>query len=93
MDTRELFSKLHLQVGRVALDQDTPPGELERFHRSLAEQVDWLKNFPIADLKRRGCIPSSAKGVDLLREVLQFFRVAAPALPRPCNRLSRTCGR
>ena len=45
----------------------------------LAEQVDWLKNFPIADLKRRGCIPSSAKGVDLLREVLQFFRVAAPS--------------
>lgn len=45
----------------------------------LEVQTDWLNNFPVSELKKRKWISGNAKGVDQLREVLQFFRVAAPS--------------
>lgn len=44
----------------------------------LEDQVDWLSNFPIRELKKRGWINAHKKGAEQLRELLDFFRVAAP---------------
>lgn len=44
----------------------------------LAEQLDWLSNFPIRELKQRGWVKTQTKSSAQLRELLDFFRVAAP---------------
>lgn len=45
----------------------------------LERQLDWLKSFPVNELKKRQWISSSARGVEQLREILRFFRVAGPS--------------
>lgn len=45
----------------------------------LEQQLDWLTNFPVGELKKRGWISPSVKGAEQLREILQFFRVAGPS--------------
>ncbi|MGH8524830.1 MAG: HigA family addiction module antitoxin, partial [Gammaproteobacteria bacterium] len=42
----------------------------------LASDLDWLKELPIKELIRRGCIRNVSRPIDLLREVCKFFGVA-----------------
>jgi HTH-type transcriptional regulator/antitoxin HigA len=44
----------------------------------LESHVGWLKTFPVDELVRRGYVRRDASGVDRLREVLSFFKVATP---------------
>ena len=45
----------------------------------LAEYVDWLKGFPVAEMVKWGWIRSRKKKADKVRELLAFFGVASPA--------------
>lgn len=51
--------------------------ELEE-REELAEAVDWAKQFPVVELKKRGYIPARAAGVELVVHVLRFFGIAQP---------------
>ena len=51
--------------------------ELEE-REELAEAVDWAKQFPVVELKKRGYIPARATGVELVVHVLRFFGIAQP---------------
>jgi HTH-type transcriptional regulator/antitoxin HigA len=44
----------------------------------LAAALEWAERFPINELRRRGLIPSTSKGADLVRDILRFFGVASP---------------
>jgi HTH-type transcriptional regulator / antitoxin HigA len=57
------------QVARGKVDEAT----------RLEGDVSWLANFPIAELKKRNFLSSTARGVGQLRELLDFFRVATPS--------------
>jgi HTH-type transcriptional regulator / antitoxin HigA len=46
----------------------------------LAEQVDWLDRFPIAELVARKILPDRRKTVANLQKLLDFFGVASPAV-------------
>jgi addiction module HigA family antidote len=50
----------------------------EEEDRILADQVDWLDHFPLAELVSRRIVPDKTKTVDNLRRVLKFFGVASP---------------
>jgi HTH-type transcriptional regulator/antitoxin HigA len=43
---------------------------------ALLEEADWLKELPIAELKKRGKLPQSNNKATLLEAVCDFFRVA-----------------
>jgi HTH-type transcriptional regulator/antitoxin HigA len=42
----------------------------------LEADLPWLNDMPVNELKKRGFVDGSAKGVDLLREIFSFFGVA-----------------
>lgn len=44
----------------------------------LKGDLDWLKQFPVAEMVRRGWLPSSTSRLDTLRALLGFFGVASP---------------
>ena len=44
----------------------------------LAAQVEWLQNFPIKEIVKRGWIEGGDNVLQQLREVLNFFGVASP---------------
>jgi HTH-type transcriptional regulator/antitoxin HigA len=46
----------------------------------LAGQTAWLKQFPIAALRRLGVIPAAADDVSTMEALLRFFGVASPAV-------------
>ncbi|MEU0940983.1 ImmA/IrrE family metallo-endopeptidase [Embleya sp. NPDC005971] len=50
----------------------------EEERERLKDQVDWLGNFPLAELVSRNVLPSTARTVDNLRHLLAFFGVASP---------------
>ncbi|MBI3268960.1 MAG: HigA family addiction module antidote protein [Planctomycetes bacterium] len=48
-----------------------------RSDASLEGQVDWLRQFPVTEMSKRGWIPSSRGGAQLVRSVLRFFGVGS----------------
>jgi addiction module HigA family antidote len=48
--------------------------------QELEEHVEWAKQFPIKDLKKRGYLPPQVDGVQLVHALLRFLGVASPAL-------------
>lgn len=42
----------------------------------LASDLDWLKELPVKELIKRGCIRNVSRPVDLVREICKFFGVA-----------------
>ncbi|HEX8869183.1 ImmA/IrrE family metallo-endopeptidase [Lentzea sp. NPDC004782] len=46
----------------------------------LSEHLDWLDNFPLAELVVRKILPDKKKSVQNLRRLLNFFGVADPGL-------------
>ncbi|WP_275558404.1 ImmA/IrrE family metallo-endopeptidase [Streptomyces sp. 5-6(2022)] len=50
----------------------------EEEEKALAEQVDWLDNFPLRELVSRNVLPDASKSVQNLRRLLDFFAVATP---------------
>ncbi len=61
---------------------------LEKFYREKLYRIeqyeyfdkclDWLKNIPVAFLKKHNYIDKNLKGNELINSLLQFFRVASP---------------
>ncbi|TKA00495.1 HigA family addiction module antitoxin [Actinacidiphila oryziradicis] len=49
-------------------------------HEALTDQIGWLDKFPLADLVARGVLPDRGKTVANLRQLLDFFGVASPAV-------------
>lgn len=45
---------------------------------ALAEKVDWLANFPLAELVKRQILPDRTRTVANLRRLLDWFGVATP---------------
>ena len=43
---------------------------------TLLNMAEWIKNFPISALKKRGCIPSESKGIEVAHALLSFFSVS-----------------
>jgi hypothetical protein len=50
----------------------------EKEREELEEQSEWLSNFPINDMIKKGWIRKYKDKADQLAEVLSFFRVASP---------------
>jgi HTH-type transcriptional regulator/antitoxin HigA len=44
----------------------------------LSQHVDWLSNFPINEMIKRGWINARIEKVELVEELLSFFGVASP---------------
>jgi plasmid maintenance system antidote protein VapI/Zn-dependent peptidase ImmA (M78 family) len=40
--------------------------------------VDWLKKFPVAELKKMGWLPNTVNQIELVNAILRFFGVATP---------------
>lgn len=51
--------------------------EREAEARKAAEQVEWAKKFPIADLVKRGIVPKPSSTADRVSALLSFFGVAS----------------
>ncbi|WP_367324580.1 HigA family addiction module antitoxin [Streptomyces sp. HUAS ZL42] len=47
---------------------------------SLADQIEWLDRFPLADLVARNVLPDRSRTVTNLQRLLDFFGVASPAV-------------
>ena len=47
--------------------------EQSHAHRSL---IEWAREFPLSDLRKRGCIQSKSVGADTVAELLRFYGVA-----------------
>jgi HTH-type transcriptional regulator / antitoxin HigA len=50
--------------------------------QELASHVEWARQFPIAELKKRGHMPTDVTGVELVQALLGFLGVASPKLWR-----------
>lgn len=48
-----------------------------REREALAEHIEWLHEFPLADLRRRGLIPETRDKVEILAAILDFFGVGS----------------
>jgi HTH-type transcriptional regulator/antitoxin HigA len=70
MDAR-IWSQLEANY-QVARGKIAEEGRLE-------EDVAWLTEFQIGELKKRGFLSTTARGAQQLRELLDFFRVASPS--------------
>lgn len=49
----------------------------ERAFRSFADDTDWARRFPLADLRKYRLIPEAASGGELVAAVLGFFGVSS----------------
>lgn len=47
--------------------------------RAFADAVEWAKQFPISELRKRGFIAADAIGGELVEQVLTFLGIAHPA--------------
>jgi HTH-type transcriptional regulator/antitoxin HigA len=63
-------------LSRESLHQARVAREDER--RMLVTSVEWAQRFPIPELTRRGHLPRTAKGPDLVTALLEFFGIASP---------------
>ena len=61
----------------------------QRDDESLAEDVDWLDNFPIETMAQQGWIEKHTNRVDQLRELLSFFRISTRSRWETTNALFR----
>ncbi|NUP15566.1 MAG: ImmA/IrrE family metallo-endopeptidase [Streptomyces sp.] len=52
----------------------------EEEEKALAEHVGWLDHFPLRELVSRNILADSSKSVRNLRQLLDFFGVATPAV-------------
>ena len=43
----------------------------------LTRQADWLKNFPLAEMKKRGYLSNTRNKTTLIQELLHFFGIAS----------------
>lgn len=46
--------------------------------KELQPHVEWAKQFPLKELKRRGYLPSDATGVEAVQALLRFLGIASP---------------
>lgn len=44
----------------------------------LFQKIDWIKNFPIKDLKNRGFLPKIQDPEIILEKLLKFFNISSP---------------
>ncbi|HBE01804.1 MAG: addiction module antidote protein, HigA family [Spirochaetes bacterium GWF1_41_5] len=47
---------------------------------SLSDKINWVKEFPIAWMKKLGIIPETIKNDELIKPVLDFFGVSSPEI-------------
>jgi HTH-type transcriptional regulator / antitoxin HigA len=59
----------HFQADRARLAQ----------RDEFANAVDWARQFPISELRKRGVLPSEGDGADLVEQLLGFLGIAHPA--------------
>lgn len=50
----------------------------QRAHANLSEHLSWVRQFPLAELAKRGYLPSSRASESTVEAVLRLFRVANP---------------
>jgi HTH-type transcriptional regulator/antitoxin HigA len=47
--------------------------------REFAGALDWAREFPIAELRKRGLLPKQADGAELVEQLLGFLGIAQPS--------------
>lgn len=47
--------------------------------REFAGALDWARQFPISELRKRGLLPRTADGAELVEQLLGFLGIAHPA--------------
>jgi HTH-type transcriptional regulator/antitoxin HigA len=63
----------------------------QRERDNLEDAVEWAMQFPVGELRKAGLIEETARGVDLVREVLRYFAIAHPSQwTDPCVAFRKT---